>query len=324
MCACDLCKMNYTEVLKNDKIFLSLTSIHVAEFEYLLLFFEPICESYYKWHTIDGKTRKLPRLKANAKERLPSCGHKLFFILTYLKNNPLQNFQAVSFGFSQGQVSHLFKALNGLLSDTFRKMGLVPAKNNEELQRYLEQHQIKELFQDATERPIARKVDYEAQKEDFSGKKKAHTVKNSVICTQEQYICYISPTYEGKKHDIAILNEESLNYPPNTIMNVDLGYFGYSATNLTVILPHKKPRKSELNLEQKQENTKYSQKRVCNEHAMKGIKRLRIVKDILRLDAYNYADNLFVNACSLHNFRVKSPLRAYARTDTHVTKLKFN
>ena len=172
MYVCELCTMNYTELLKNDKLFLSLTSLYVAEFEYLLLFFDPICENYYKWHTIDDKIRKLPRLKANSKERLPTSGHKLFFILTYLKNNPLQNFQAASFGFSQGQVSHLFKALNGLLADTFKKMDLVPAKNNEELQTYLVRHKVQELYQDATERPIARKLDFEAQKEDFSGKKK--------------------------------------------------------------------------------------------------------------------------------------------------------
>jgi DDE superfamily endonuclease len=107
-------------------------------------------------------------------------------------------------------------------------------------------------------------------------------------------------------------------------MLLDLGYIGYVATNLTVILPHKKPRKGELSLEQKEQNTKHSQERVCNEHTMKGIKRLRIVKDILRLDVYKYADKLFLNACSLHNFRVKSPLRAYARADSHVIKINFN
>jgi hypothetical protein len=156
--------MNYQSILKNDKMFLSLSSFHVAEFEHLLLFFEPICENYYKWHTIDGKRRKLPRLKANAKERLPSSGQKLFFLMTYLKNNPLQQFQAASFGLSQGQVSNLFKVLNPLLSVTLKKMGLVPAQNNEELQIYLETHKVDTLYKDATERPIARKVDYEAQK----------------------------------------------------------------------------------------------------------------------------------------------------------------
>lgn len=174
---CELCGMNYETVLKNDKMFLSLTSLHVAEFEHLLFFFEPICEDYYKWNTIDGKKRKLPRLKANAKERLPNSGHKLFFLMVYLKNNPIQQFQAASFGISQGQVSHLFKALNSLFSITLKKMGLMPAQNNEELQMYLEKHKISTLYKDATERPIARKVDYEAQKQDFSGKKKPTQLK---------------------------------------------------------------------------------------------------------------------------------------------------
>ncbi len=39
-------------------------------------------------------------------------------------------------------------------------MDLIPAKNNEKLQSYLEKHKIKELYKDATERPIARNVDY--------------------------------------------------------------------------------------------------------------------------------------------------------------------
>jgi len=110
--------------------------------------------------------------KPNAKERFPSSGHRLFFLMVYLKNSPLQQFQAASFGISQSQVSHLFNALNSLLSTTLKKMNLIPAQNNEELQVYLEKHKNDTLYQDATERPIARKVDYEAQKDDFSGKKK--------------------------------------------------------------------------------------------------------------------------------------------------------
>ncbi len=107
-------------------------------------------------------------------------------------------------------------------------------------------------------------------------------------------------------------------------MLLDLGYVGYSAENLTVILPHKKPYRDELTLEQKQQNTKHSQNRVCNEHTMKGIKRMRIVKDVLRLNVFNYADSLFINACALHNFRVKSPMRAYSRVNSHVSKIIFN
>ena len=90
-----------------------------------------------------------------------------------------------------------------------------------------------------------------------------------------------------------------------------MGYIGDRTANLTVILPHKKPRKTELTLVQQEQNTEHSRQRVCNEHTMKGIKRLRIVKDTLRLSSYDYADYLFLNACALYNFKVKSPLLAY-------------
>ena len=323
-CAGELCEMNYEVLKKNDRHFLSLTSLHIAEFLHLHQYFAPICESYYKWHTIDGKKRKLPRLKANAKERLPSSEEKLFFLLVYLKNNPLQTFQAASFGVSQSQVSNLTKALNALLSRTLKAMGLQPATNNEALQSYLEKHQVKDLYQDVTEREIARKTDIEAQKEDYSGKKKEHTVKNSVICGKNQYIYYVSPSYEGKQHDKSIADEEALLFPKGTQMWCDLAYLGYESKNLTLFLPHKKPKNQELTDQQKQHNTQHAKERICNEHAMRGIKRLRIVQDPLRLCPYQWADNLFNNACALHNFRIRSPLRAYAHAHTHVKKLNFN
>lgn len=149
-------------------------------------------------------------------------------------------------------------------------------------------------------------------------------MKNTVICTKEQYICYISPTYEGKKHDKSLADEEGLQFGKPTIMMADLGYRGYMAPNLTVLLPHKKPYRAELSEDQKKENTQHAKERVCNEHAMKGIKRLRIVKETLRLCPYRWADPLFENACGLHNLRVKSPFRAYTHAGSHVIKLKFN
>jgi len=172
VCMSELWVMKYQDCLKNGRTFLSLTSLHIAEFEYLHYYFGSICESHYKWHSIDGKKRKLPRLKPNAKERLPSSEEKLFFLLVYLKNNPVQSFQGASFGVSQTQVSNLVSTLNNLLSVTLKKMGLQPALTNDQLQAYLLKHQISHIYQDVTEREIARKTDIEAQREDYSGKKK--------------------------------------------------------------------------------------------------------------------------------------------------------
>jgi hypothetical protein len=54
-----------------------------------------------------------------------------------------------------------------------------------------------------------------------------------------------------------------------------------------------------------------SQIRVQVEHAISGIKRSRIVKDILRNTKEDFSDLVMVVACGLHNFRVdhcKKPL----------------
>jgi hypothetical protein len=44
--------------------------------------------------------------------------------------------------------------------------------------------------------------------------------------------------------------------------------------------------------------------RIKVEHAIAGVKRCRIVKDILRLTKTGIADLVMENACALHNLRV--------------------
>jgi hypothetical protein len=58
--------------------------------------------------------------------------------------------------------------------------------------------------------------------------------------------------------------------------------------------------------------------RVVIEHANSGIKRLRMIKDVLRIHGPWFRDTVMVVACALHNFRVRSPLRDYP-TPTCVT-----
>lgn len=56
----------------------------------------------------------------------------------------------------------------------------------------------------------------------------------------------------------------------------------YTTPNFTVLLPDKKSYKAEHSEIQKKENTQDAKERVCNEDTMKGIKRLRIMKETLR------------------------------------------
>lgn len=74
----------------------------------------------------------------------------------------------------------------------------------------------------------------------------------------------------------------------------------------------KKPRKKELTAREKHSNRKMSKVRVKVEHAISGIKRSRIVKDVFRNTKDHFSDLVMVIACGLHNFRIdhrRKPLK---------------
>ena len=98
--------MDYEKIRRNSTQFIILTSLTVEEFDTLLPIFKRHWVKYTKYHTLEGKKRKLPNLRpGKPTQTLPSVGEKLFFLLSYLKNYPLQQFQAASFDISQGKVS---------------------------------------------------------------------------------------------------------------------------------------------------------------------------------------------------------------------------
>lgn len=88
----------------------------------------------------------------------------------------------------------------------------------------------------------------------------------------------------------------------------DLGFQGWKPQNLTLILPHKKPRntkteKKELTKDQKDFNKELSKKRVKMENVLAHIKILRIVKDKNRNYRFGFRENLVRTAYGLYNFR---------------------
>lgn len=164
--------MNYVGICENPKQFLALTSLYVAEFEILLEHFSPICEKYFRYHTLEGKKRKQPCYKERANAKLQGSEQKLFFLLVYLKTNNLQEFQAASFGISQSKVSQMVAILMNLFNETLTKMGLMPLRDGELLASKLATHPDKVFSYDGMERGILRNIDEEAQEEEYSGKKK--------------------------------------------------------------------------------------------------------------------------------------------------------
>jgi hypothetical protein len=81
MPAGELYGMNYEDQKKHESKFLSLTSLTVVEFEYLLGYFEPLWEKHYRYHTLPGGPGKHPAFREHGNSLLKGTAQKLFFLL---------------------------------------------------------------------------------------------------------------------------------------------------------------------------------------------------------------------------------------------------
>ena len=164
--------INYEKIRKNTKQFQALTSLSIQEFDELLLHFSPKWQEHEAQYLYNGKRRLNQPLK-HPKSKLPTEAHKLFFILYYYKNNPIQEALAATFEMQQPVANVWIKRIETVLNSTLKSLGLVPARNVEALHDYLANHPEEDhLLLDATERTVPRSCDYEEQKEHYSGKKK--------------------------------------------------------------------------------------------------------------------------------------------------------
>ena len=165
--------MDYVALREKPRQFLALSSLHVAEFDDLLTDFAPAWERYHRWHTLEGKRRQFVAHRERPNAVLAGSDVKLFFLLTYLKSNSLQQHQAASFGVSQARVSQLATALLGVLNQVLAGRGLLPVRDGAMLAQRLAAHPEPVFAYDGVERGVPRNPDYEAQAEEYSAKKKA-------------------------------------------------------------------------------------------------------------------------------------------------------
>ncbi|RIY06350.1 helix-turn-helix domain-containing protein [Hymenobacter rubripertinctus] len=164
--------MDYVALREKPRPFLALTSLQVPEFDDLLTDFAPAWERYHRWHTLEGKRRAFVAHRERPNAVLAGSEVKLFFLLTYLKNNSLQQHQAASFGISQARVSQLSTVLLAVLNQVLARRGLLPVRDGGELAQRLAPHPEPVFAYDGVERGVPRNQDGEAQAEEYSGKKK--------------------------------------------------------------------------------------------------------------------------------------------------------
>jgi len=287
---------------KSSSTLAALTGLRRSEFEQLLVAFT---QAYGQ---SAGRRRTPPRrqraLGGGRKGALPTPAEKLLFILFYVRHYPVQRVQAILFGLGQAQAWEWVHRLLPVLEQALGHACALPLRRGATMAEMLAQCPELEFWIDATERPIQRPSDGDRQQTYYSGKKKRHTVKNTVVTPKRgRRILYLGETVEGKRHDKQTAEDDPPPFPEGSRAGGDSGYQGWIPTGVTVTTPMKKPRGGEFTEEEKALNRELSRMRVRVEHVMAGMKELRIVHDIFRGRTAGDDDQVLVIAAGLYNYR---------------------
>lgn len=160
-------RQSYAQISSESRL-LALTGLNHGAFMALCTAFESHWQAYISVYRLNGSKRQR-RLSKKETDVFPSVEDKVFFLLKYLKTNPLQEELAHDFAMSQPQANMWIHALLPVLQTTLRAMKCAPARTNEGLSAILEQYDY--VLADGTERPIHRPVDAEQHRSSYSGKK---------------------------------------------------------------------------------------------------------------------------------------------------------
>jgi hypothetical protein len=315
----------HVDDIRNDRQFRALTGMSRKEFQQFLF---PFTESYQQLRQEVYEANQATRQRkpgGGQKGKLAEMPQKLFLILYYWKVYPSYDVLGFHFGMDGSKACTNVQALWPVLKRTLAVQGVLPAREFATIEELHEAFaDITDLFIDATERPHVRPQDDEEQREKFSGKKKRHTVKNTLIATACKWILFLGYTVAGSVHDYRQFKEE---FPmpegegeealaawfERFVIWLDLGYLGVQKAYVAkeVKMPHKKPRKSKANpnpsltKEQKAENRDISRVRVIVEQSISGLKRVGILTQKFRNRIEDFVDEVAIIGAGLWNWKLK-------------------
>jgi Helix-turn-helix of DDE superfamily endonuclease len=127
----------FDTILQNERRLRAFTGLDLATFASFLPHFATSMEHYLSRTTLDGYIREGDRTIIYANSPLPTPDDRLLFILTYLKQNNIQEVHGQLFGMSQSNVSKWVRLLLDILNDALAAQRLLPARTAAELAEQL-------------------------------------------------------------------------------------------------------------------------------------------------------------------------------------------
>lgn len=300
--------MNIVRILKNKRLMLALTGLNPEEFMELLPVFTAVWQrkrrEYYNLNATGERA-----IGGGRKGFLPTVEIKLFYVLFYYKCYPTFDLAGFIFGCDRSKACLRQQELSQILESTLGKKLVMPKRQMRTIEEFFQAFpEAKDIFIDGTERPIQRPKDKAKQKNNYSGKKKRHTVKNIVITDKNKRIGFLGQTIGGKEHDFTLLKEQASpdHMPPEIRKHLDLGFKGIDQQfpGHRISMPKRKPRTKDLSKFAVRQNQKKSAVRVLVENALAGVKRLRISTDVFRNRKEGFDDQAMLVSCGLWNYHL--------------------
>ena len=296
--------LNINRILKSNRQTRALIGLNKSEFLLLAETFNNIL------YIERSKKQRVRKIGGGRKSILRSSAIKLFFILFYLKVYPTYDLASAIFGLDRSRICRWVKFLLPLVEKALNINCTLPKRRINSFEELFNEFPVtKDIFIDATERLINRPSKHKVQSKSYSGKRKCHTRKNTIICNDSREILYVSKSKAGKLHDFKQLQKENILHkiPDKICLWVDKGYQGIN--NLVpddqIVIPHKKPKGKSLTSTEKEENKTISSIRITVEHAIAGVKRFGCLSHKYR-NRKGQDDSMFTICAGLWNFHLQN------------------
>jgi hypothetical protein len=132
----------FDSIVQQERRLRAFTGLDQATFTDFLPHFTSAMERYLQHTTLDGYIRDGDRAITYANSPLPTPQDRLVFILTYLKQNAIQEVHGQLFGMSQPNVSKWVRLLLSILETALATQSLLPARSAAELATRLQSESL--------------------------------------------------------------------------------------------------------------------------------------------------------------------------------------
>ena len=120
------------------------------------------------------------------------------------------------------------------------------------------------------------------QKRYYSGKKKRHTLKIQLLVSLQTGEIIALAFSNGKRHDFQLFKDSRVHVRAETALEADTGYQGLALIHANSLLPKKRSRNHPLSKQERKDNREISRQRIFVEHAIRFVKRFRILSERYR------------------------------------------